>query len=129
MPPRGNLPGGLHHPHRLTGVLRVLPPGRESTRLNVRVWSEGLTTPRIRELLLLGVPSARTPFADRVRAGQERGELDPRLDPEEVADVFVALYLGLSLQTALGFDVDAKGFSAVVSSFLTGTFATGKKGE
>lgn len=98
------------------------PEARESTRLDLRLWVEGLHTPRIRELSLQAFTNVGEPFAEIVRTGQERGEVAPHLSPESAARVFVALCLGFIVQRAMDPGADLAGCTEVISSLLDGTF-------
>ena len=96
---------------------------RESTRLDVRLWGEGLHTPRIRELFVRALAELAEPFAEIVRRGQQRGEITGAFDPEMAARIFIAIGLGLTVQKALDPESDFGGCTEVLSSLLTGTFA------
>jgi AcrR family transcriptional regulator len=112
--------------HLFRAVLRFIdsPEGLESSRLDVGLWGEGLHSPRIGELLRQNRTSVSELVSEIVRAGQERNEVDARLDPENVSRICVALVLGLQVQKAMHPEVDLKGCSRVISSLLTGGFNT-----
>jgi AcrR family transcriptional regulator len=103
--------------------------GRENSRIDVRLWGEGLHTPRIRELFLEAHADVNGVFAQIVREGQELGQIDPDLDPTSAARVWVALALGLTVQRAMDPDVDLGGCSEVIGSLMKGTFTRIEKGQ
>jgi AcrR family transcriptional regulator len=95
---------------------------RESTRLDLRLWGEGLHTPRIRELFLQAFANVTEPFAEAVRDGQARGEIDARLDPQGAARLFAAVCLGFTVQKAMDPEADIGNCTEVISALLDGTF-------
>lgn len=101
------------------------PQSAASVRLDLRLWAEGLDTPRIRELFGRALASACEPFAEEVRAGRQASRLHPGLDPQATARVLLAICLGLVVQRALDPDADLRGCAEVVTALLDGTFATG----
>jgi AcrR family transcriptional regulator len=100
---------------------------RESTRLDVRLWGEALHTPATRELFVQALANLVEPFADIVRRGQTRGEINPELDPEMAARVIVALCLGFTVQKAMDPETDLGGCEQVISSLLTGSFTDSRQ--
>lgn len=95
-----------------------------SNRLSLRLWGEGLSTPRIRDLFHLSLNDLVEPLADEVRRGQQLGEITAHLDPDSVARVLAAIGLGFTVQAALEPRADFDGESEVISSLLDGTFTT-----
>ncbi|UCF66782.1 MAG: TetR/AcrR family transcriptional regulator [Acidobacteriota bacterium] len=96
---------------------------RESTRLDVRFWGEGLHEPRIRDLFQQAFTNLTEPFADMVRAAQQKGQIAAHVDPEAAARVFAALGLGFTVQKALDPDADLSSWSQVIASLLNGSFS------
>lgn len=96
-----------------------------TNRLDVRLWGEGLHTPQIRKLFHEGAQGVIELFAQIVREGQERKEINAELDPDSAARLCVALCLGLQVQKALDPRADLAGCTEVVSSLLSGGFRTG----
>lgn len=99
-----------------------------SNRLDVRLWGEGLHTPQIRKLFHEGAHGVIELFADIVREGKGRKEINRGLDPNSVARVCVALCLGLQVQKALDPRADLAGCSDVIASLLSGEFRTEREG-
>lgn len=126
---------GGEHIDRLTGLLcgalRFLETeaGQESTRFNVRLWSEALDSSKIRELLVEGVPCACEPFVRSVREGQELGIIDTGLHAESVARVLIALHMGFSVMKALDPNVDLARCIEAIVALIEGTFVTPQQRE
>jgi len=96
--------------------------GAESARLDLRLWDEGLSTPRIRELFIDAHTNIKEPFIELVRAGQQTGELASDVDPDGAAQVLVALSLGLTVLKAMEPDASLAGASSAVSALISGKF-------
>jgi AcrR family transcriptional regulator len=110
--------------HLLSEMISVMDSedSQMGVRVDVRLWGEALSTPRIQELFLEALPNTAAPFVDLVRQGQEAGELAAGLDPEKVARVFIALCLGIQVQKALDPETSLAGCSEVISALVTGAF-------
>lgn len=117
-------------PRALTHLLETVvscfdsDQSQEGIRLDVRLWGEALDTSRIRELFLEALPNTCAPVVELVREGQERGEISTQLEPDSVARVCVALWLGLQVQKALDPDAELAGCAKVISALFGGTFTT-----
>ncbi len=83
-------------------------------------WSEGLRNERIRQILQEGLAAIRAPFTEIIRRGQERGEVNPSLDPDAAARALVSLYHGLVIQTALGTQPDVAAYTAAAKAMVLG---------
>jgi AcrR family transcriptional regulator len=102
------------------------PAAVESSRFDVRLWGEAVHTPKLCDLWQRGCADAGGPFAEIVRQGQARGEVDADLDPDAVGRVLVALLLGLQVQKAIDPGIAVSDYGEIVEGFLTGTFGLGK---
>jgi AcrR family transcriptional regulator len=100
---------------------------RETARLDVRMWGEGLHTPQLRKLFLEALANVLEPFAAAIRRGQKRGEISADLDPESVSRVWAAMALGFTVQIAMEPEADLSRCAAVVSSLVDGSFAVKRK--
>jgi AcrR family transcriptional regulator len=96
------------------------PEARDDLRLGVQVWAEAVRTPRIRDLVRRGVDGPRAAAAELV------ARLAPALEPDALARVFIAIYQGLVLQTAVDSDVDHEAVARTVERLLA-HFAVGSK--
>lgn len=97
--------------------------GAESARLDLRMWSEALSTPTIHGLFLEALANAMAPFAQVISDGQHQGEIAASLDADGAARVFVALALGITVLKALQPEVSLAGSSQVVSALVDGRFS------
>jgi AcrR family transcriptional regulator len=120
----GTAPASLSQLLRTVVGLFNTDEGREGTRLDVRLWGEGLHTPQIRKLFQEAFEDSSRPLIRVIRDGQKRGEISNELDPESAARVCIALVLGLQVQRALDSAGDLAGCTDVISSLLHGTFNT-----
>ncbi len=98
------------------------PDAVDTARLDLRLWGEGLDTPKLRDLFGRALDSVGEPFVDLVRAGQQTGRIDAGLDPDATARVMIALCLGLVVQRAMDPDADLSGCAAVTSALIDGSF-------
>ena len=98
--------------------------------VHIELWAEALSNPRIRELIVRIDDSIRDAFITKiVREGQERGEINARLDSDAVARVMMAFWDGLVLQKTLDPEVDVRKYVAVMKSMMNGTFWQSRKLE
>lgn len=125
-PPDG--PGALAEMLRTLQSYLGRPEMLESSRFDVRLWGEAIHTPVLRNLMLEALGNSIEPFADVVRRGQQRGEIDPKLDPIAAGRLLVALMMGLQVQVALVPDLDIEPCGPVVAALLRGSFATTNDG-
>jgi AcrR family transcriptional regulator len=98
--------------------------------VHIELWAEALSNPRIRDMVVRIDDSIRDAFATKiVREGQERGEINARLDPDAVGRVMIAFWDGLVLQKTLDPNVDVWKYVAVMKSMMNGTFWQSRKLE
>jgi AcrR family transcriptional regulator len=117
----------------LEGLADVFFSTLEDTRecaVHIELWAEALSNPRIREMVVRVDDSIREAFVLRVvQEGQERGEINGRLDPDAVARVMMAFWDGLVLQKTLDPEVDVGKYVSVMKSMMNGTFWQSRKLE
>jgi AcrR family transcriptional regulator len=101
----------------------------ETTRVDLRLWAEGLDNPRIQELFLQAYANITEPIVEIVRDGQAKGEIETCLDPESVARVLAGVVLGLSVQRAMDPGTDLDGCVDILGALLRGGFVAEKKTE
>jgi AcrR family transcriptional regulator len=94
------------------------PQALEDLRLAVQVWAEAVRTPQIRELVRGGVDGPRLSAAELIRAAQAGGGFSPGLDPDALARILIAVYQGLTLQTAWDDTVDNDAFVRTLETIL-----------
>ncbi len=97
--------------------------------IDIDLWAEAMRSPAIKESLNRGSKELRDSFMGLVRDGQARGDLNPDLDPEAVARVFISLFQGLVLQKELEGAVDVPKSTAVVMALAVGDLWRDRRGE
>ena len=124
-------PGGPPPPLADAGTrpyaaIREIPLGEEGdrVRLAVQLFAEAVRDPEIAEHVRGVTDIARAGMGAVIRAAQDRGEVDPALDPEALARAVVALFHGFLLQRAwYGEEADERGYIAAVHALLSGAVA------
>lgn len=110
----------------LEGLVDVFFSKLEDVRdcaVHIELWAEALSNPRIREMVVGIDDSIREAFVRKiVSASQERGEINPHLDPDAVARVMMSFWDGLVLQKTLDPSVDVWTYVAVMKSMMNGSF-------
>jgi AcrR family transcriptional regulator len=82
----------------------------ERARIFPHLVGEQQRNPQLNAMVRAGIDRLRGGFEMLARAAQERGELDPALEPEHLSRLVVSLLQGLLLQLGVygdGFDIDA----------------------
>jgi AcrR family transcriptional regulator len=102
-------------------------PGPSDCALHFELLAEAGRSPEMRDRLRLSQDSIIEPFTDIIRAGQERGEVNPLLDPKAVARVMISLYGGFLAQRQLDDSVEARPYVEAIVSLFGGTFWLGDK--
>ena len=93
---------------------------------NIQLYGEALRNPRIKaHLMKAGFDGWIQSLSTIFRRAQERGEVDPKLDPEAIARVMVALWHGLLIQKGLEPKVDVDRYAKVVEAMYSGFFWKG----
>lgn len=75
-------------------------------RLRIQLFGEALRNPRVAKNLRRVWDDVMEMFEDVIRRGQERGEINPDVDPRALARAYLAVHDGLVLQRAIDPDVD-----------------------
>lgn len=91
---------------------------QETWRLRVQLIGEAVRNPRINALFRETWADVFARLAGLVRDGQERGEIDPDLDPVSVARVIAAVHNGIALQQTIDPTVDAVRCADVIRALL-----------
>jgi AcrR family transcriptional regulator len=101
-------------------LLRAIgePEAADALRLSVQVWAEALRDARIRDLVRGGMAGPRSAAVAAIRSAQGSGELSPDVDPDALARILIAIFQGLTLQTAWADDVDNPVFVHTVAVVL-----------
>ena len=98
--------------------------------VHIELWAEALSNPSIRDMVVRIDDSIRNAFVTKiVHEGQERGEINAKLDADAVGRVMMAFWDGLVLQKTLDPEVDVWKYVAVMKSMMNGTFWQSRKLE
>ena len=100
----------------LAGIGR--PEAGDAIRLSVQVWAEALRSPRIRDLVRQGSHGPRSAAVAAIAAGQSAGTITANLDPDALARILIAIFQGLTLQTAWEDGVDNAAFVRTLAGML-----------
>jgi AcrR family transcriptional regulator len=95
--------------------------------LNLELIVEAPRNEHIREWLTRNLNDARARFVTLVRHAQDKGEIDPALDSESVAQVMVAVYHGFITQKLVNPDMDVVSYANVLWALFGGTFWQAEK--
>jgi AcrR family transcriptional regulator len=90
--------------------------------LRVELIAEASRNDHIREWLTQDLEAVRNRFAQLIRSGQEKGEIDPSLDVSAVAQVMVALFHGYVTQKLVDPEMNANHYAEVIRSLFAGQF-------
>jgi len=97
----------------------------EQCILSIELASEARRNPVVMESIRRSREGIRTPVSEFVRLAQQRGDFDASLDPEAVANVMSALYLGLLVQLQAEPELDTEAYTRVVHALFGGHFWRG----
>jgi AcrR family transcriptional regulator len=85
-------------------------------------WGEAEFNPKVKELVSSGQMVYREAHTAVVRKWQERGEVTPEANPENIAKVMLSFFLGFIVQSAMIGEIDpetaTRGFEGILSSQL-----------
>lgn len=94
--------------------------------LDVELWAEAQTNPRVREVVRADAANIGDALAAIVSAAQARGDINPRLDPRAVAQVMNSMFQGLVLQKSVDPSIEVWPYVAVIKAMMGGSFWTGE---
>lgn len=95
--------------------------------LRLRAWAEALHNPEVRSEVLDRWNHHLALTEQIVRRAQERGQIDPDLDPAAVSRVLQAIDDGFTLQWAIDPNFDVWRFREAQLALYSGTFWTGEQ--
>ncbi len=93
------------------------PDERLRRRVNIEVWAEALSDPRLAAIVQAGIEQ-RAPLRSALAAAQADGRWSPAIDPDVQARLLLALLQGFILQQAWQPDIDGDGFIAGVDALI-----------
>jgi AcrR family transcriptional regulator len=93
----------------------------ERARVFPHLVGEQARKPELNAVVRVGIERLRAGFEQLGRAAQERGELDPALDPAEFGRVAVGTLQGLLLQVGVyGLEIDLDAYARTAAELLDG---------
>ena len=99
--------------------------GHWAPSLDIELWAESLHNDRVRGGYLGLIGGIVEPLAGILQRGQERGEVNPDLDPVAVARALFGCWMGLLVQVSLDPGVDRQHYADAVRAMVGGTFWQG----
>lgn len=101
------------------------PESAESNRVAIMLWAHSL----LDELTLTGqldsLSEARAKVVRDIETMQERGFVNPELDPRHIGYLLLGMLMGVQIQKAWEPEIDGRKSAEVASAMLTGDFWTG----
>ena len=98
---------------------------RESSMMNVQVWSEAMRSEEIKEALLaVTFDTLGQAFSELFRQAQEQGEVDPQLDPQALGITVMGMFHGLVLHKSLDSGIDINACGQAMRALYQGLFQT-----
>jgi AcrR family transcriptional regulator len=86
--------------------------------LVVQIYAEAALSDDLTEIVQVQQANARRAVADLVNSARRNGELPPGRPAEDVAEAFIAVLTGFSLQLALRGEVDPAPFAAALGAIV-----------
>jgi AcrR family transcriptional regulator len=91
----------------------------ERARIFPNLVGEQQRNPQLNAVVRLGIESLRAGFETLARAAQERGELDPALDPAEFSRLPISLMQGLLVQLGVyGDELDIDAYARAATALI-----------
>lgn len=98
--------------------------------MNVHLWSEAIRSEEIKEALFaVTFNTLGQAFADLFKHAQERGEVDPQLDPQALAITVMGMFHGLVLHKSLDPGIDTAACGKAMRALYQGLFKTAVDAE
>ena len=97
--------------------------------VDVELWGEAFRNPRIAGALRGDIYAVCNAFAELICAAQDRGDINPEIDPHSVARITLSLFHGMVIQKSLDPSIDLKGYVEAINAMLTGRFWLGPAEE
>jgi AcrR family transcriptional regulator len=79
-------------------------PGMQDWAFTLMTWAQATRDPELRKYLVDHFIEGRESMSGHIRAGIESGEVRHDIDPEAIAELFIAVRDGLGVEVALGAD-------------------------
>jgi len=93
--------------------------GQHASKIDVNLWAEAAGNPRVAKIAAAALAEATRTVREVVAARQPADGPLGELDPEAVASVLVAVFLGLEVQTAVGVSLGAAEVLRVLATLFS----------
>lgn len=93
--------------------------------IELELASEARRNDEIRKTLTDGYDAMISSFTAVIRKGQAEGAISKAVDAESVARIMVAAFEGLTMQLAVGQDVNVRKYTKALKAMMSGGFWTG----
>jgi AcrR family transcriptional regulator len=103
-------------------IMHGQPEAADEGRLRLEMFTAAVRNRRVRTALQDSWEDVIGRFTEMVRRGQERGEINPTLDPTTVARLITALHDGVYVHQTIEPSLDAPALVEVIDALLNGTF-------
>lgn len=94
----------------------------QACALNLELWSEAVRNDQVRATLRRSLDVHREALSALVRRAQDRGEINPALEPDSVARIMIALFDGLLVQRAVDPRAEIWPYVTAAKAMMTGQF-------
>jgi AcrR family transcriptional regulator len=94
--------------------------------VDVELWGEAFRNPRIAAALSSDMHAVCAAFASIIRVAQDRGDINPEVNPDSVARIMLSLFHGMVIQKSLDPAIDLKGYVEALKAMMTGRFWLGR---
>jgi AcrR family transcriptional regulator len=99
--------GEQSNPRRMAAYFEVAfseEPGSQDWAFTLQTWAQATRDPEMRKYIVDRFVEGRQSMVDHLRAGMEAGAVRKDLDPEALAELFIAVRDGLGVEVALEAD-------------------------
>jgi AcrR family transcriptional regulator len=117
--------GAVQAPDELLDVYFSRAVHPVTVPFELQLYGEAVRNARVRESLRTAWDDVLARFEEIIRRGQAQGEIDPALEPRAVARLFLAAYVGLTIQQTVDPEVDIGKFADVLKALYRGGFSRG----
>ncbi len=97
--------------------------------VDVELWGESFRNPRIAAALRDDIDVICQAFTGIIATAQERGDINPHVDPESVARIMLSLFQGMVVQKSLDPGIDLDNYVQALKAMMTGRFWLGRTEE
>jgi AcrR family transcriptional regulator len=100
------------------------PQRTDARRVGVQGWAEALRNPTVHRGVTAGLTSVHQEVVRLIERGQRAGVFRPDANPGAMARILIATFQGLTLQTALGEDLELEAIGPVMRNMIRGALFT-----